>query len=411
MLPACRSDDSTEKRRIEPFPLQTELTAGTAAKMRINLLETILITKSNKNNIREKMNISPISQERLFNAKLGYTSRNLPIESVTTLLHGDGITPNSGDMVLAKVTAIGQQHELELAHGRPCALSIGDEMIICFGHSPSPLEAYVPDDLQSCHLITSGGIAALANSHLAGAHALTTIQPIGLLADCDQKCINLRNIALPKLVSLFPHPFTIAIIGSSMHAGRTTPTLIRSLMKAGYQVGAAKVTGTGSGRDTWSLTDAGAKFVLDFTHAGFPSTNQILPKQADFILDRLITHLGVARMDVIVLEISGDLACQETASVLNSKIFAKIVDAIVFTTSDVVNATAGAEILKHQGLPLTAIGGRLAESPSARVDILSSTGLPVLDTALLSPEKVIDVFQIPLPTPCQKSQCMGNSLH
>src|SRR5690349_4525919 len=103
------------------------------------------------------MNISLVGQERLFNAKLGYTSRNLPIKSVTTLLHGDGIIPNSGDMMLAKVTAIGQLQELELAHGRPSTLSIDDEIIICFGHSSSEREASIPIDLQSCHLIASGG--------------------------------------------------------------------------------------------------------------------------------------------------------------------------------------------------------------------------------------------------------------
>lgn len=357
------------------------------------------------------MNISLVGQERLFNAKLGYTSRNLPIKSVTTLLHGDGIIPNSGDMMLAKVTAIGQLQELELAHGRPSTLSLDDEIIICFGHSSSEREASIPIDLQSCHLIASGGIAALVNSHHASAKALTVIEPIGLLADCNQRCINLRDLALPKLVSLFPHPFTIAVMGSSTHAGSTTPTLIYSLMQAGYQVGAAKITGTGSGRNTWLMTDAGAKFVLDFTHAGFPSTCRIGPEQVDFIVDTLITHLSVARMDIIVLEVLEDWACQETTSVLNSKIFAKIVDAIVFTPSDAMSAIAGAEIIKHQGLPLTAIGGQLIESSLVSAGITAVTGLPVLDTALLSPEKVTEVFQIPLAAPCQKSHCICNSLN
>lgn len=360
------------------------------------------------------MNILPISQERLFNAKLGYTSRNLPIESVTTLLHGDGITPTPGDMVLARVTAIGQQHELELAHGRPSALSIGDEMILCFGHSARPFEAYVPDDLQSCHLAAPAGIAAVAKSRLASAaDTLTAIQPIGLLADCNQRCINLKNIALPKLVSLFPHPFTLAIVGSSMKAGRAaaTASLIRSLTQAGYQVGAAKVTGTGSGRNTWLFMDAGAKFALDFTHAGFPSTHQILPEQFDFILETLVTHLSVARMNAIVLEISDDLLDQETTTVLNSKIFAKIVDGIVFAARDALNAIAGAEILKCQGLPIMAISGRLTESPSMIDETACATGLPVLDKAGLCSDGVIDVLQIPLQTPSRKNQSAVNALH
>lgn len=359
------------------------------------------------------MNISPISQERLFNAKLGYTSRNLSIESVTTLLHGDGIIPNSGDMVLAKVTAIGQQHELELAHGRPSKLSVGDEMIVCFGHSSNPFEAYVPNDLQSCHLIAPGGIAALANSRHSASSLLTVIQPIGLLADRNQRCINLKNSTLPSLVSLFPHPFTIAVAGSSVNAGRTatTATLIHSLSRAGYHVGAAKVTGIGSGRDTWKLMDAGAKFALDFTHAGFPSTHQILTEQVDFIIETLVTHLSVARMDAIVIEISDDLLQPEAPTVLNSKIFAKTVDGIIFAASDTMSAMAGAKLLKRSELPIMAISGRLAESPSTNAEASCVTGLPVLDQALLSSDKIIDVFQIPTKMPGKKSPCVGNALH
>ncbi|WP_240143592.1 DUF1611 domain-containing protein [Nitrosomonas sp. JL21] len=377
--------------------------------MRKGVLQTILMTKSNKNKI-EEMNISSISQERLLNAKLGYTSRNLSIESVTTLLHGDGIIPGSGDIALARVTAIGQQHELELAHGRPSALSIGDEIIVCFGHSMNPFEFQVPEDLQSCHLVAPGGIAALVNVSLASAQTFTTIQLVGLLADGNQRCINLKDTALPRVVSLFPHPFTIAIVGSSMNTMKTTLDLICSLTQAGYRVGGGKVTGIGSGQNTWLLTDAGAKIALDFTHAGFPSTDQILPEQVNFILETLITHLSVARMDVIVLEISDDLVCQETTSVLDSKIFAKIVDGIVFTASDMMYALAGVELLKQHGLSATAIGGRFAESESASAETASAIGLPVLDKALLSPERVIDIFQIPVQIPCQESQCMGNAL-
>ena len=46
------------------------------------------------------MNISPISQERLLNAKIAYTSRNLRLESVVALLQEDDVIPNTGDMLL-----------------------------------------------------------------------------------------------------------------------------------------------------------------------------------------------------------------------------------------------------------------------------------------------------------------------
>jgi hypothetical protein len=45
------------------------------------------------------MSIFSINQKRLLNAKIAYPSRNLNLESITALLHGNDMIPNAGDML------------------------------------------------------------------------------------------------------------------------------------------------------------------------------------------------------------------------------------------------------------------------------------------------------------------------
>lgn len=344
------------------------------------------------------MNITHINQERLLKTKIAYTPRNLKLESVAALLDGDDVIPKAGDIVLAKVTKIGHHAGLELTHGRRSALFVGDEIIVCYGnrYAPDQFEAQIPKDLGSCDLVASGGIAAQMNHRHANVKAPTSIQPIGLLAD-NQRRINLIDTALPKLVSLFSRPYTVGVVGTSMNAGKTTTaaTLIRGLVNAGYTVGAAKVTGTGSGRDTWLMTDAGAKLTLDFTHAGFPSTYLATPTQIDSIIETLITHLCVAKVDAIVIEVADGLFQSETAALLHSKVFAKTVDSVIFAAGDAMGAAAGVACLKSKELPVTAISGRLTASPLSIFETEKITGLPVLDKAALSSPDIVDVLQIP----------------
>lgn len=345
------------------------------------------------------MNISHISQERLLKAKVAYTPRNLRLESVASLLDGDDVVPETGDMLLAKVTKIGQHSGLELIHGRRSTLTVGDEIIVCYGNrnAPDQFEARVPKDLGTCDLVAVGGIAARTNHRHAHTKAPTSIQPIGLLANGKKRRINLRDTALPKLVSLFPHPYTVAVVGTTINAGRTTASraLIRGLTSAGYTVGTAKITGTGSGRDIWLMVDAGSQLTLDFTHAGFPSTYLVTPQQIDTIIETLITHLSVSKVNAIVIEVGDGLFESETTALLNSKMFAKMIDSIIFAAGDVADAAAGVECLQHKKLPVTAISGRLTTSSMAIIEAVDATGLPVLNQAILSSHSIADILQMP----------------
>ena len=66
----------------------------------------------------------------------------------------------------------------------------------------------------------------------------------------------------------------ILVVGSAMNSGKTTTagTLARALSRANFSVAAGKITGTAAGKDARFFEACGARPVLDFTSAGYPST-------------------------------------------------------------------------------------------------------------------------------------------
>lgn len=346
------------------------------------------------------MNTSLINQANLKNSKIAYSARNVMLESVASLLRGDDVIPNSGDIVLARITKIGQLTELELANGRRSVLFADDEIIVCYGdcHAADQYDAQVPTDLESCDLVAAGGIASLINHRHAHAKPSTMLQPIGLLANGDHRRINLKDTALPKVVSLISRPYTVAVVGTSIHGDNTmvAANVIRGLTKAGYTVGAAKITGTASGSDTWLMIDAGASIALDMTDAGFPSTHLVSPEQVDGIIETLMAHLCVSRVDAIVIEVGDGLFQRETAAMLDSKMFAKTVDGIILAAADAMSAVSGVESLVNKKLPIIALGGHLIDSPLATLEIVNAIGLPVLDRMALGSSDIVNTLQIPL---------------
>lgn len=333
------------------------------------------------------MNILPIGHERILRAKIAYTPRHVNLEAAATLQVGEHIVPNVGDLVLARVENIGQHAALELTSGRRASLFPGDEIVVCYGnrYAPDQFEAEVPHDLAPCHLVAAGGIAARALSWHANMKSPTVIVPIGLLADSNGQRINLSCAAVAKPNHARPLPYTVAVVGTAMNAGKTTTAvnLIRGLTSAGLKVGAAKVTGTGSGKDTWFMGDAGARLVLDFTDAGFPSTFRATAAEVEGIFATLTGHLAKVGVDVIVLEVADGLYQNETAALLSSPMFARTVNDVIFAAGDAMGAAAGVEWLRRKGLPVRAVSGVLTASPLAITEAAKATGLPVFNKKML----------------------------
>ncbi len=295
----------------------------------------------------------------------------------------EAVTPQAGDLVLARVDAIGHHSTLQLPDGRRRNLFVGDEIVVAYGnrYAPNQFEAVVPKTLGPCQLVAAGGVAGKALSwHSRVARGPTQITPEGLLAGPTGEPVNLRDHALPSIDRIpASHPLTLAVVGTAMDSGKTQTAayLVKGLTLAGLRVGYAKVTGTGSGGDTWLLRDAGANPVLDFTDAGLASTYLVPWPEIERVFVTLIAHLAGSRADAVVLEVADGVLQGETAALLESPLFKEVVGGILFSACDAMGAVAGEAWLKSRNLPLIALGGVLTSSPLQRAESSKATGLPV----------------------------------
>jgi hypothetical protein len=328
-----------------------------------------------------------ISAQRLAQARRSFATRRVDLGAIRYLVNDMG-APQPGNVLLARVDAVGQHGRLELPDGRRSKFYEGDEIIVAYGarYAPDQFEAVVPDDLGPCELVAGGGIAARVLSRHSAIGKATKITPLGLLANANGQPIHLSQTALPRAPRASVAPSVVVVAGTSMNAGKTTTaaSLIRGLSRAGLRVGATKVTGTGSGGDLWSMWDAGASPVYDFTDMGHATTCNVAPAELETITRGLIDHLAAAGVEVVVMEIADGVLQAQTAALLASRTISQMADAIVFAAGEALGAAHGVDWLRSRGLPVIAISGLVSASPLSAREAAQVTGLPILTTQQLS---------------------------
>lgn len=327
-------------------------------------------------------------------AKWSFVTRNVPTAAVSHVEFRAQRAPRSGDLILAAVQKIAQHTRIQLRSGRRSLLYPGDHVVVAYGnrYAPDAYEALVPENIDQCHLVAAGGVAALARSKCAGLKWPTTIQPEGYCIGRDGRVINLRNYGLePPLGATRGKKTVVAVLGTSMNAGKTTTvaSLIRGLTLAGYRVAGVKVTGTGAGNDIWAYADAGAVRVLDFTDAGFPSTFRLPIDDVLSCFNRLVGTVQTdPEVDIAVVEIADGLLQRETAKLIASDAFQHQVDHVLFVAGEAMGALAGVKRLAKLGIRTTALSGRLTASRLASREARRVTRLPVLSKAKLEAPRV-----------------------
>lgn len=341
------------------------------------------------------MNLSDITllnAQRIADLKTPFATRRVPRSAFATLL-GAARRPEAGDLVLCRVERLGQHRHLELVSGRRARLFPGDEIVLAYGnrYAPDQFEAEVPEDLGRCHMVAAGGIASRMLSRHGRIKNASVVQPLGLIGDRHGRPLNLADHALPQPAPISCCPFTVAVLGTAMNAGKTetAANIIRGLREAGLRVGAAKLTGTGSGGDVWQMVDAGAETVLDFTDAGLASTYLASAETVQRAMNTLLGYLGASGVDAIVLEVADGLFQRETAELVKSPAFAEAVDAVVFAASDAMGSAGGVQCLRALELPVIAASGVLTASPLAAREAAAVTGLPVLGLDELSSPAIV----------------------
>ena len=223
------------------------------------------------------MSFAQLNRRRLLKAKRAFTTRRVPLSKMKTLVTS-GVSPTTGQLVLATVCELGKHRRIERIDGRRAWMLPGDEILVCFGnrYAPDQFEAIVGEDLGLCDLVASGGIASREINRHERMLPPTRIQPIGVVGDERGKPLNIADFGIRfKRVSKLKK--VILVVGSAMNSGKTftAASIIRGLKENGHRVAGVKATGTGSGGDVWKMKDMGADLVMDFTDAGFASTYMI----------------------------------------------------------------------------------------------------------------------------------------
>lgn len=317
-------------------------------------------------------------QRRLAAARRAFTTRNVRLADAISIDRTSA--PTAGDLVLARVVSIGQHPRLESPAGRREVMYPGDEIVVVYGnrYAPDQFDAIVPDTLDICDLVAGGGIAATMRAKHHKMKNPTRIEPIGLLAGGGGMILNVGSYTKIAAAPVNPLCKIIVIVGTSMNAGKTTTaaTLIHGINRAGLKVGAAKVTGTGSGGDIWSMVDAGARVALDFTDAGHGTTAGVPILQ--LVDDSLNLIAAVSQgNDVAVVEIADGLFQAETAALLQNARFSAIIDKVILAAGDAMGAAFGNQWLAAHGLPVALIAGCVSSSPLGLREAADATGLPV----------------------------------
>jgi len=341
-----------------------------------------------------------LDHERLEAAKFGFVTRRVAVGQIETLVVGN-LAPRAGDLVLARVEKVGHHSRVQMPSGRRSQLFAGDEVVVCYGnrYAPNQFEALIPPDLGPCHLVAGGGIASEVLSAHSQMRAATRLRPVGLLGDAENRRLNIGDFGLPApRAAVNPAIPVIVVVGTSMDAGKTTAVshLVKGAARAGMCVGAGKATGTGAGNDVWSMEDAGAHQVLDFTDFGHATTYRLAIPEVEAILQKMAIYLQQARADIVIIEIADGLLQQETAALLQSPTFTNLVRGVIFCAGDAMGAEAGVNWLEQRGIPTLAVTGVLTASPLAIQEARQVTSLPVLRCdELATPAVVRELLAVP----------------
>jgi len=317
--------------------------------------------------------------------KIPYALRRIPAEDLSTWLPVPS-APEAGDVVLCRVETIGRNTALDLAGGRRSTLHPGDLICVAFGnrYATRQFEAYARADGEACDLFSIGGLCGRVESKHESVADPTKLRLLGAVGDASGRPLRLRDFGLPP-VPTSAHPRVVAVCGSSMDAGKTHTlmSVIIGLRQAGVPVAGIKLTGTATGRDTWTAADAGACVALDFTDGGFPSTYLCPLEDLLALYKLLLGHAARAGARWAVVEIADGLLQGETTALLRSTRFRETVSAWLFATGDPLAAVGGVSLLRSWAIEPLAISGIVSMSPLGAQEVRKGTGLPCLTAAEL----------------------------
>lgn len=322
--------------------------------------------------------------------KWAFTTRRVNLADVAGLSKNfDAAMP--GDLVLGRITQIGQHKNIHLARGRASQTHVGDHVVMVLGdrYAPDQFEGFAEINPAGCDVVAAGGIIGRVVQAHDRMSAPTRIAPLGLLTDSEGDVINVVSYQLPR--AFIPDDVTVlGVFGTSMNAGKTTAAaaLAHGLLRAGHAVAAVKATGTGAIADYNTFADAGVP-VLDFTDAGMATTYRMPLERIECAFETLVGTAALRGARVVVVEFADGVFQRETHAVLAGSTIRERIDGFVFAAGDAAGAVGGVLTARTLGIEPFLLSGLLSCSPLGKREAQAALGIPILTRAQLLDPKVV----------------------
>lgn len=332
--------------------------------------------------------------------KCGYATRAVPLAEMAGVVPAS-CAPRVGDMVLTEILSVGKNKTIEDRDGVTLYLFEGDRILGAFGHryATDQYEAYVPEEpVEKCDMLSVGAVCGKVVSRHTAMGEPTKLRVMGLVSDEEGRPINQLGFGVPPYVNGHGNGKrggeVILVVGSAMNSGKTTTvgTLTRALIRTGFSVAAAKITGTAAGKDGRFFRSCGARPALDFTAAGYPSTYMISLKELLTIHRRLMAQIRASAPDYVIIEIADGIFQRETRMLLESEDFRSGIDHVFFAASDSLSAESGVRLVRSYGLPLRAAAGSITQSVLATREAEEATGLPCLSVGRMMDGTLMEIL-------------------
>lgn len=322
----------------------------------------------------------------LAQAKWAFSARRVDQVDVKGM-KGDFDKVQAGDLILGRVSKIGQHRGIQLTTGRRAKIAVGDVVVLpCAArYAPDQFEGVAEIDSAGADMLAGGGCLGRMRERNERIKPATKVVPVGRLINSEGKPINVADYAMPSIKPAKGVP-VIAVLGTAMNSGKTTATaeLSRGLRQAGLKVGTIKGTGTGAFGDYHAYVDSGAHFVADFTDAGLATTYMVPLSRVKTCIDDLIGNAEKAGCDVVVMELADGLFQLETAALIADPVFRQRIDSVVFACGDAVAAAGGVAHLRQLAYEPAVLTGMLSCSPMAAQEARNATDCCVLGKSELA---------------------------
>jgi len=291
--------------------------------------------------------------------------------------------PRPGDVLMAEVLRIGLHGRIETVTGARQKLYPGDRFVCTLAnrYATSLLEASAEIAGDHADIVSASGLCGTVTERSRKAANPSQVRLVGQ-ALVDGEPPSLRSLRLAAPGASQREPRWVVVVGSAMDSGKTTAcaSIIRGLAASGRRVGAAKLTGTASGRDFGAYRDAGATPVFDFLDAGWASTAGCAPAEVREIVDLLANHLRAASIDWAVLEIADGLLQRETNDLLGWLPTLLGPVQVVVTARESMAAVAAVERLASLGYGVSAVSGLVTNSPLASREVELASAVTCVPT-------------------------------